>query len=64
MADIQILDHGTIWTFEPLSADAKNFFKTELETEGWQWMGPRLCVDHRPAMMLREHLIDNGFSLQ
>lgn len=62
-ADIRVTREGTIWTFTPLNEDARRFFREHLQTEPWQWLGESLCVDHRPAMELHQHLIDEGFSL-
>ena len=61
-ADFRIENHGSVWTFTPLNDDARHFLRVGVETESWQWLGESLGVDHRPAMMLREQLIEEGFS--
>ena len=60
--DFQIRLHGTIWTFEPQTEDAKAFVRNELEVQGWQWLGPAFGVDHRLANDLIAALEDEGFS--
>ena len=64
MADVRIVVDGSVWGFTPLNEDAKHFFRVALETESWQWLGNALVVDYRPALELRQLLIDEGFSLQ
>lgn len=61
--DFHIEDHGTVWLFQPLSEAAKTFLEEEVESGPWQWLGDFLYVDRRPAIALREVLIDEGFSL-
>jgi hypothetical protein len=54
-ADILIRDFGSIWSFTPQTEAATNFMD-ELGTEGWQWLGGSLHVDHRPAHDLLAHI--------
>ena len=62
-ADFHVEYHGSLISFTPLNLDAQTFCDTELQIEGWQWMGDSFAVDHRIALGLRETLIDAGFSL-
>jgi len=62
-ADFHLVDHGSVISFTPLNLDAQTFCDTELQIEGWQWMGTSFAVDHRIALSLREVLVDAGFSL-
>lgn len=62
-ADVVCEDHGSIIMFQPLSESARLFFKEDVQSEAWQWMGNGLCLDRRAALQFREILIDNGFSL-
>lgn len=58
-ADLIIADAGTIWTFRG-ATDAGRDFLASLETEGWQWIGPRLALDHRPARHLFDQIVADG----
>lgn len=59
--DFRVHSHGSIWTFEPLTERAKNFTETDLDVQGWQWLGPAFGVDHRPAHDLVTALEAAGF---
>lgn len=62
--DFLVRPHGTIWTFEPMTERAKNFTGTDLDVQGWQWIGPAFGVDHRPATDLVTALQDEGFVVE
>ena len=62
--DFLVRPHGTIWTFEPLTERAKNFTETDLDVQGWQWLGPAFGVDHRPARHLVTALEAAGFIVE
>lgn len=57
--DVKVENLGTIWTFEPLSEEAKVVFAEKVQSDPWQWMGPRLAVDHRMAHALADALEAN-----
>ena len=60
--DIQVRNEGTVMVFTPLSEAGKAFISA-LETEDWQWMGPSLVVDHRPAYDLLEAMKSEGLEV-
>ena len=62
--DFLVRPQGTIWTFEPLTERAKNFTGTDLDVQGWQWVGPAIGVDHRSANGLATALEGEGFVLE
>jgi hypothetical protein len=62
--DFLVRPQGSIWTFEPLTERAKNFTATDLDVQGWQWLGPVFGVDHRPANDLVTALQDEGFVVE
>ena len=62
--DFKVTTHGSVWTFEPVTVAAKNFTATDLQVEGWQWMGPAFGVDARIADNLVSALEDEGFVLE
>jgi hypothetical protein len=51
--DFIVRPHGSIWTFEPASEAAKDFTATDLDVQGWQWLGPAFGVEH----LLANHLV-------
>ena len=59
--DFIVRPHGTVWTFEPKTESAKSFVHTDLEVQGWQWLGPAFGVDHRLATDLVAALEGEGF---
>ena len=62
--DFVVRPHGTVWTFEPQTDTAKGFVRTDLEVQGWQWLGPAFGVDHRLANDLVAALEGEGFSIE
>lgn len=64
MSDFIVRPHGSVWTLEPTTDAAKEFTATDLDIQGWQWLGPAFGVDHRLANDLVEALQNEGFVLQ
>ena len=64
MPDIIVRNEGTIWTFEPVTDQAKDWIAQEIEIESWQWMGPMFAVDHRMAQDLVGVLQEIGFEME
>lgn len=62
--DFIVLNQGSVWTFEPVTNAAKEFVKTELPLEGWQWVGNAFGIDARIADRLANELSDEGFVLE
>lgn len=63
-SDFLVVPHGSVWTFEPLTDAAKDFTATDLEVQGWQWLGHVFGVDHRLANDLAMALEEKGFVLE
>lgn len=63
-SDFLVVPHGSIWTFEPLTRDAKDFTATAIEVQGWQWLGTAFGVDQRLANDLAMALEEEGFVLE
>lgn len=61
-ADFRVVNCGTVWQFAFLSDACRRYVKDNVGTEDWQWMGNRLCVDHRPARDFKEFLLSEGFT--
>jgi hypothetical protein len=62
--DFKVSVQGSIWLFEPVTETAKNFTSTDLQVEGWQWMGKAFGVDARIGNDLVSSLEDEGFVLE
>ena len=63
MADVIVDDQGTVCAFEFQTDEALNWLDENVEYEGWQWLGGRLIVDHRPAYGLAEAFQQAGFTV-
>lgn len=55
-ADILVANGGSVWSFRGLTEAGKAYLRDDLETEGWQWLGERLVLDHRAAFDLVHHI--------
>ena len=62
--DFVVRPHGTVWTFEPRTESANRFVRTDLDVQGWQWLGQSFGVDHRLANDLIAALESEGFVLE
>ena len=62
--DFVVHPHRSIWTFEPKTESAKRFVGTDLDVQGWQWLGPAFGVDHRLANDLIAALEGEGFVIE
>jgi hypothetical protein len=58
--DFRVTNHGTIWTFVPLTPRAAEIIE-EFGLEDWQRLPDGFAVDHRPARALAEQLEGEGF---
>jgi len=63
MSDITIHDQGSVVGFTPHSGKAWVWFEENVQSEGWQWMGTTLWVDHRFALPLLEGLMEADFEV-
>ena len=63
MTDIRLHDQGSLIGFQPITEQAQDWFRLNVETEDWQWLGSILWVDHRLARDLMQAIIDNGLEL-
>jgi hypothetical protein len=50
--DVQVENHGTVYTFEPLTDTAREWIEANVQAESWAWIGNKLSVDHRYAQGL------------
>jgi hypothetical protein len=61
--DVRVENHGTLWSFTPLTDNAQAWFSEHVCAEPWQWLGPSLCVEHRLAPDLAEGLVLAGLRI-
>jgi len=57
--DLRVRDEGTVVQFIP-ETDAGRAFLEELASEGWQWLGKSLVVEHRSAGDVVRGAQENG----
>ena len=62
--DVQIENCGSIFTFQPLTDAASDWIEQNVPTEPWQWMGGRMCVEHRFARNLAQGMLDDGLKVK
>jgi hypothetical protein len=60
--DFRISNHGSIITIQPLTDDATIWLDENVEAEGWQWLGPSLCVEPRMAGAIVDGFEEAGLS--
>jgi hypothetical protein len=63
-ADFSLTNHGTIFTIEPVTQQAKDWFDENVPTEGWQWMGSACSVEPRCIEPLVEGILEEGMTIQ
>lgn len=63
MADLQIMNEGTIVRFRAVSPAGEDFLAL-CDFEDWQMFGGTYCVDHRPAHHLMALAFDAGLDLE
>ncbi len=62
-ADVVVRDEGTIVMIMPATPRAKRWFKDNVQSESWQWLGPWLAIAPRTAGDLASGIIDAGLSV-
>jgi hypothetical protein len=62
--DVLVKRQRTIVLFTPVSDDAREWFAANVVSEPWQWRGPSLAADHRPASDLIDGIRHRGLRIQ
>lgn len=62
--DVLVENHGTIFMLRPQTEAAEQWIEDHVQTEGWQWLGKGLAVDHRYAENLVAGMIEAGLAVQ
>jgi hypothetical protein len=59
--DVIVRPEGSVIGFQPMTPRAKKWFKDHVQSDGWQWFGLTLYVDHRMAGDLSDGIDEAGF---
>lgn len=59
-ADVTVINCGSIVQFMATTNEGLAWLRDNTDSEGWQWMGRCLCVDHRYAGDLAHGLAEAG----
>jgi hypothetical protein len=62
--DVTIRNEGNLIAFTAHSEAAREWFDTHVESEGWQWLGSTLCVDHGYADAITCGLLADGLRVE
>lgn len=62
-ADARVESHGSVFLVSPLSEAADDWLRNNTSTEGWEWIGGSLAVDHRCVGRLVEGMLDAGLEV-
>ena len=60
MVDLLIRDEGTVVAFQPVTPAAREWIDENIISEGWQWLGDTLAIDHRYADTIIDGAILDG----
>lgn len=63
MNDITVYVDGNFAMLKALTEQGVSWIDDNLESESWQWLGNRLCVDHRYINAIIEGVINDGLSI-
>jgi hypothetical protein len=64
MTDVRIHNEGPVVGFTPISKEAKSWLMEQVQSEGWQWRGNVLYVDHRFADNLIDGMREAGLIME
>jgi hypothetical protein len=62
--DVLVKRQRTIVLFTPVTDDAREWFAANVVSELWQWRGPTLAADLRPACDLLDGIRRRGLRIQ
>lgn len=61
--DFNLVDHGTVFEFQPANNEAIAFAKMRLGVTDWQWKNNSFFVEYTKVSTYCSFLINNGFKL-
>jgi hypothetical protein len=62
--DVLVANDFSVFVFTPITAQGKEWFDENVQSESWQWLGASLVVEHRFAWGLAAGLKDAGLVLE
>lgn len=64
VVDVLIHNEGSIFLFELLTTQAREWVDQNVQPEGWQMFGHSLAVEHRYARQLADGMSEDGLVIQ
>ena len=64
MADINITNNGSVFSFQPVTKAGKDWIEKNVQTEPWQWLGDTLAIESRFAGELADGMISDGLEIE
>jgi hypothetical protein len=64
MTDVHVIDQGTLIGFETITETAQDWFRLNVASADWQWMGNTLWVDHRNARDLLDGIVNADLTVE
>jgi len=62
--DVDVRADGAIVLFTPVSDEAREWMRQNLQTEPWQWLGQSLAVERRYALPIVEGMQNAGLTTE
>lgn len=62
--DVTVTNEGSVFLVTPYTQDARDWISENVHTEGWQWMGQSLAIEHRFVSDLVDGMLDAGLDVQ
>ena len=62
--DVVVHNNGTVFSFELVTDAARTWVDENVESEGYQWFGDRLVVDHGMAAGLADGMLGAGLGVE
>jgi hypothetical protein len=62
--DLYVQNDGSIFVAHPLTPAGKKFLQHECTSEGWQWLGEALAVDHHMIGAIVQVARDQGLTVE
>jgi hypothetical protein len=62
--DVNVSRSGSVFVFDLNTEAAESWVDENVQSESWQWLGGRLCVDHGFVHALVEGMQDAGLLVE
>ena len=64
IVDVRVNDQGSVVLLQPITEAASDWIDENIESEGWQWFGGALAVEHRYADAIIEGMQSDGLGVR